>query len=211
MDNKFYKISQTDFDALIKIPGARNILTHAEIVDVNGMPVVDTVGQNMSCRHKENLTCDKMRELFGANYSGLVYFNFDTRRWNKTKYQNDDLHRHNIPCVEDVYAWKSELEQEETFRDYELVASVVMAVSNKGFPGWAKPVRRPVFDEKGTSAVGTIVRRSRKTGKILSVPSNWVGLFAFNNWHGAMWRGASYGARDQKYHQAILEFACRKK
>ena len=45
MDNKFYKISQTDFDALIKIPGARNILTHAEIVDVKEEVFENTKGE----------------------------------------------------------------------------------------------------------------------------------------------------------------------
>lgn len=211
MDNKFYKISQTDFDALMKIPGTQSILTHADIVDVHGNPVIEDGEKKVRRKRKEILTCDKMRELFGANYSGLIYFNFDTKRWNKTKYQDDDLQRHNISCVEEVYDWKRELEQEESFKDYELVATVTMAIAGKHFTSWSDVVKKPKYDETGASSVGTIVRRSRKTGKILRVPANWVCLFACSRWPGAMWRGASYGSRDAKYHQAMLDLHCRGK
>ena len=35
---------------------------------------------------KELLTTNKMRDLFGASYENIVYFNFDTECWNRSKY-----------------------------------------------------------------------------------------------------------------------------
>ena len=42
--------------------------------------------KNKTVKPVEVLTDDKMRDLFGTNYSNIIYYNYDKGAWNRNEY-----------------------------------------------------------------------------------------------------------------------------
>lgn len=135
---------------------------------------------------KELLTDDKMRELFGANYEGLMYYNFDSGKWNCERFCG-----YCVPYQEETEKMakklKKMLEETPQFKNWDVVACVTTLIRDKYFSGMAQKVNHPRFNKKGKSVVGTIVRRDKTTGKILPVPVDWSGVFKADSICGAIW------------------------
>lgn len=125
---------------------------------------------------KEVLTNEKMRELFGADYRFVEWFDYDTGRTCKdaTVSKMDKIIYRNF---------KSLLKSDARFSNkYELVAVVSLSInaypySNSPFVG--QVVRKPKYVKPNvkflgeTGFAGTIICRDKKTGNILTVPNKW--------------------------------------
>lgn len=124
---------------------------------------------------KERLTDEKVRNYLGTNYEGAMYYNFDDMMW-----KSDKCLGYVMPYQDNhekmLWSLKAVLEQEVKFSGFELVAVVTMAVKDRFFPGVGEKVSHPFFARSGTGVVGTIIRRDRKTGKLLPLPCNWNGV-----------------------------------
>ena len=162
-----YRISQTDYNALVAhMQQIQNILKRAVVVDECSDEKSVPVTKNTIVT--EPLHISRIQELFGANYKGVLLYNFETQQWNRSEYQGvqavatnsgTDLIRKNWP---------------DKFTD--LVAMATMTMNGANFCGWCEPVKKPVFSQKGSAVVATFVCRDKATGKILPLPVNWIGV-----------------------------------
>ncbi len=153
------------------------------------MQVVGGLGADKASaeqQNKEILTDDKMRELFGTNYEGLMYYNFDSGKWNCERFYG-----YCVPYQEETEKMaknlKKMLEETPQFKNWDVVACVTTLIRDKYFSGMAQKVNRPRFNKKGKSVVGTIVCRDKATGKIMPVPVDWSGVFTADSICGAIW------------------------
>ncbi len=136
--------------------------------------------------NKEILTDLKMQELFGANYEGLMYYNFDAGKWNCDRFMGFCV-PYQDKTEQAAIELKKILDAELERKNWEVVAIVTTLIRDKYFMGVGERVNRPRFNAKGRSVVGTIVRRDKNTGKILTVPVDWIGVFNDNTLCGAIW------------------------
>lgn len=140
----------------------------------------------------EKLTDEKMQNLFGVNYSGIMYYNYDTKSWCGDKYLGYCMPYQDV-VEKDAVAFKRVLEAEPDFKNFELVAFATMLIKDMYFPGVAKKIVHPFFNQRGRAVVGTVVVRNKKDGKILPLPSDWVGVYlpeiGYCNaiWYGPKW------------------------
>lgn len=175
-ENITVQIAGDDFDRLIAIPQAREILLNKAKIIYPENSVINCVPE-MSAYKKESLTIDKMRQLFGQNYDGLLYYNFDNGQWNTNKYRGYAINKQK-EHTHAALQFKDVLERSPEFVDYELIALVVMAIRGRLFPGVGQRKMCPVYNafSNGDAALGTIVRRDKKNGQILPVPNEWLGV-----------------------------------
>lgn len=188
-----YTMSQADYNALVEyVSKIQSILENTTVVpnhkfdksdNVRGASVqyntvCETPSQTVYC--KEELNERKMMDLFGANYRGILYYNFDTNSWNTHNYRGCASIDADTMGRKAGYL-KEFLENMSRFSDFELVAYVTMLNKSDSFPGWCEVLEKPVFSRLGESVLANIVCRSRKSGKILPVPSGWIGIRAFKN------------------------------
>lgn len=142
---------------------------------------------------KERLTITKMRKLFDANYSGVIAYSFDLKKWNTTTYLN-----YKIPgqLVDTRIAWrmKHEVDCDPRFVGFELVGMAVMLVDGAGVGprGMLHVMHDPIFSLNGNAIVGTIVVRDVNSGKIVPLSRSWLYVHADNNraelaQHAAQW------------------------
>ena len=166
-----YRISQSDYNALVAhLQQIQNILGRAVIVDETEHQVVAS-GDNKA-DVAEQLNVSRMQELFGANYKGILLYNFESQLWNRSEYQGakpDLADCSNADSVRKSWPDKS----------MDLVALATMTINDANFKGWCEPVQKPVFSQKGNSVVATFVCRDKVTGKILPLPTNWIGVSGF--------------------------------
>ncbi len=140
----------------------------------------------------EKLTDEKMKQLFGVNYSGIMYYNYDTKSWCAERYLGYCMPFQD-KVEKDAFVFKQVLEDEPDFRNFELVAFATMLIKNRYFPGVANKIVRPFFNQKGSAVVGTIVVRDIKDGKILPLSSDWVGVYFPKVGHcDAIWYGPKW-------------------
>lgn len=200
------RISKDDLNQLLAIPQVRNIIARYVDADLN---------DNGGGYKRELLTIEKMRLLFGQNYDGLVYYNYDTCQWNTNKYRGYTINNQETH-TEQANEFKGVLERCPEFADYELVALAVMAIRGRLFPGFAHAMHCPTYNliANGDAAVGTIVRRDRKTGRILSVPNDWLGVLEFDEEmvakRGAK-RFASFGVTSPEFRRQLLKIHGKQK
>ncbi len=158
--------------------------------------------------NKERLTDDKIQKCLGANYEGVMYYNFDAGKWKSNVCLECDM-PYQDRFEKLMWEFKAVLERDVKFSGYELVAVVTMVVKERLFPGVGGRVTRPFFTRGGTGVVGTIVRRDKKTGKLLSMPSNWNGvgvskLGGFDAiWYGPKWF-AMAGIENPEFRHALI-------
>lgn len=126
--------------------------------------------------NKEFLDVAKLRELFGANYDFIEFFDYDTGRLNsghKVSKSDDIIYRN----------FKNILSKDARFNNhYELAAVVSLSVSPYPYSDVndGQIVRKPKYVKPSikflgqTGFAGAIVCRDKNTGKILPVPSKWL-------------------------------------
>lgn len=101
---------------------------------------------------QEVLTDDKMRQVFGASYSNVVSFNFDTGRWNKRKYRGYPISDQFLD-TNNAKLMKSVFDKDSCAHGYELAAVASRAVDGV--------------------LSGAVVVRDLTDGKIIKQPSRW--------------------------------------
>jgi len=158
---KTYTLTQRDYDILL------SSVLHNPIA----LGVLQRIAGNTSDKLDEN----KMSELFSANYHGITYFNFETNKWNRNNYKIDAKKHQGIDTVH-AQELKRNIEQDPNMRDIEVIAAVAMTINEPDYPGWGEIIHNPKFSATGKSVIGTIVRRDKRTGKILPVTSEWMGI-----------------------------------
>lgn len=127
-----------------------------------------------SVPEKEILTAGKMRNLFGASYENIVYFNFDTESWNRSRYLGFTIGNQAVDA-RDAMEMKRVLEQKPEMQQLEVVASVTMATPDSEYPGTGNIAKNPIY-KRSANIVGTLILRDKTTGKILPVAPCWVGV-----------------------------------
>lgn len=137
---------------------------------------------------KELLTTNKMRDLFGASYENIVYFNFDTECWNRSKYLGFTIGDQTIDA-RNAMEMKRMVEMEPEMQDLEVVASVTMSTTNAEYPGNGN-VASAVKYKRDRNIVGTLVLRDKTTGKILPVVPCWLGVENYSKVSVAAFYGA---------------------
>ena len=168
----------------------------------------ENIGRIEWGENKERLTDDIIQGYLGANYEGVMYYNFDAGKWKSNVCLECDM-PYQDRFEKLMWEFKAVLEREARFSGYELVAVVTMVVKERLFPGVGGRVTRPFFTRGGTGVVGTIVRRDKKTGKLLSVPSNWNGigvskLGGFDAiWYGPKWFALA-GIENPEFRNALI-------
>ena len=116
-----------------------------------------------------------MREVFGANYAGLVYYDFERGQWNRNEYMGLAIKNQHFNTNQ-ALELKRLVERDDAFNDLEIIAVASIAIAEENYPGWSKPIFNPTYYKHGQSIVSTIVRRDRRTGKILPVANEWMGV-----------------------------------
>ena len=150
-------------------------LESARLVPTLSLPQPDLTG-------KEILTSKKMQSMFGANYQGLLYFNFDLCKWNTKDYLGYKLKPYEANEKE-LYLTKEILEADKRLQNQEIVAMATMLVDNMNYPGYAEIATSPTFNPNGNAVLGTIVLRDLLSKKILPVPvmTHWMGVERYRN------------------------------
>lgn len=129
--------------------------------------------KNKTVKPVEVLTDDKMRDLFGTNYSNIIYYNYDKGAWNRNEYLGYDLTVANhmtsqywAPAVKGII--------DREYANIELVACVVMMIEARDYKRGGAIVKAPHFDPLGTAFVGNVVYRNRRSHKIAPIGSDWI-------------------------------------
>lgn len=218
-----YELSQEGYEALMKMgDNAKNILAQYST------PIRTTQQESFwqrvksSLHHipkdkKERLTSEKMQELFGANYRGIVYYNFDKKVHFSLGYEGA-LSASAPIAPNNAAECKTVLEHEPLFSDREVVATVVMSIApQKSGTSMiqGKKIKNPVHAPQGSTVVGTLVTRNCTTGKINPVPTTWLGVCNDGIKYNAGARKAEFFAEllglNAKYRQAMLELHINQK
>jgi len=157
------RLTKEERDFLISVGGnrARKILSHA--TEIN--PALP--------ENQEILTDKKMNELFsGKPY--ILYYNFDASNWNSARFMGHV--RPNITKdTYDVIEMKKTLEKQLNFIDKEIVAVVIITAIR--YPGWGDLTHyHAICPDAKNTAVGTLVCRNKKTGKIMQQPKQYIGI-----------------------------------
>lgn len=155
MSDKTYTLTQRDYDILVK--------------ETLNNPTALGVLQRIAGQTNDKLDDKKMSELFGTNYHGIIYYNFETNTWNR---KNPNAGIDTTHALE----LKKRVETDPKMRDIEIIAAVAMPISETEYPGWGAVVHNPKYSSTGNSIVGTVVRRDKRTGKILPIASGWIGI-----------------------------------
>lgn len=114
-------------------------------------------------KNKEILTDDKMRTLFVANFSDVLYFNFDNGRWNKRKYQGVKIADQFLD-TNNAKEMKRTLDPYLNKNGYELVAVAARGAIDEGTPP----------NDFSRDIIGSIVIRDLYSGKIIPSPTSWL-------------------------------------
>lgn len=213
-----YELTQEGYDALAKLGGdvERILAKHTAPIQQPAkkpgwIQRIKQLGLGRGNDKRERLTDVKMQELFGANYRGIIYYNFDKQSTFSSGYSGAlDAADHIIPTY--VHSCRVVLEREPLFADREIVATVVMSTAQQK-PAPASVQGRefinPVHAPQGSVVVGTLVTRDCATGKINPVPTSWLGVCNDGIKINAAARKANLFAEllemNAKYRQAMLE------
>ena len=134
---------------------------------------MDNLNENAK-EHYGLLTESIMRDLFGANYNNIFYYNFDTKTFSNTHkgqpcYMNAivDVDSKGLPYLPMAVNW--------FLGEYglEMVAAVAM-ITGQHSKKYGEFVKNPRFDKNGKNVVCTIVTRNIVSSKINPVDTNWV-------------------------------------
>lgn len=123
---------------------------------------------------KEILTDGKMKNLFGASYENIVYFNFDTECWNRSRYLGFTMGDQSVDA-RNAMEMKQMVEKEPEMQGLEVVASVTMSTPDCEYPGTGNIAGKPTY-KRARNIVGTLILRDKVSGKILPPAPCWLGV-----------------------------------
>lgn len=142
---------------------------------------VDNIGKNMQQKKSsfEKLSDNKMRQLLGAKYQAVLFYNFDAKKWNADEFIGKPMLGvcNNIAAANSL---KANIELCPEFKNLEVAALVFMPIASEKYPGFGGFLSNPSFCMRqysfnGQAAVATIVVRDLNSGNILPVSSFWIG------------------------------------
>lgn len=118
-------------------------------------------------------TDDQAGSLYGCDSSNILYYNYDTEKWNK-----DEFLGHKLPYsrYDAVLAmnFKYHLESDHRYSTrYELASIAVRIVPT--FPGVGKVVENPA-PGNGTTILGALISRCKETGVLVPTHNRWIGV-----------------------------------
>ena len=213
-----YKITQTDYNilknALVVLSSKVSGLSHACAL-ANAKNVMERIQPIPKIVNgKEVLTDDKMRELFGMNYDGILYYNFDAKKWNTGKYMGIPVKGQDIDTANAI-EMQIKMHRMKEFADFELVAVVTMLVPSNLFSTCDNIVENPQYDMSGNAVLGTIVKRGKVSGRILPMVNRWVPVRRYID-HDTACADGSYrfvfeGATNPLYSKLLVEKLCQHK
>lgn len=148
-------------------------------------------GQNNTT--KQTLNTSKMKDLFGANYDKVLYFNFDNSQWNRSDYLGFST-GNQLTDTDQAYKFQEKLRPHLSKSNFEIVATVTMSVNNTEYPGTNKSTIRTPDYKRANNIIGTVILRDKTTGKIFK-PNAWMGI----NKYQMMSAAAFFGANDFMY------------
>ena len=177
-----YILTQSEYDILTRnLQEIQVILSNATIIDSKTQKILERPPVVV-----EKLTSSKMQELFGTNYHHILYYNFDSGRWNTDRIMGWKL-TNDLKATIMCQNLKDILEHAPEFNNLDVVAVVYMPVVKKNInPGTILENPKPAtkLPTNATSAaqnqlgchgaVGTIVCRNKNTGQIRPVPNQWI-------------------------------------
>lgn len=146
---------------------------------------------------KETLETSKMKDLFGANYTKILYFDFDNNQWNRSDYLGFSTGNQSTDTVQ-ANKFRNTLQPRLSKFGFEIVATITMAVSDSEYPGTNKSTTNTPSYKRANNIIGTVILRDKATGKILK-PNTWMGI----NKYQMMSTAAFFGANDFMYRICI--------
>ncbi|MDE6250719.1 MAG: hypothetical protein K2M34_03745 [Alphaproteobacteria bacterium] len=143
----------------------------------------------------EKLTDDVVKRLVG--HTNVVYYNCETNAWNTSKYNGHTIDKQDADTKR-VKEFKSIMEKIPLFSMlYEFAASVTMTIDIDSvlYPVWCVQIGKPKYSRNGTTVVGNIIVRDKKTGEYELYGKSWVGVLNFCTPDVAVFEGANRFAR----------------
>ena len=166
----------------------------------------------------EKITADKMQKLFGANYSGISYYDFRTGHAVYAPAFSDTASSKYLPVLGNrgqkyiEYIAQRHAEPQvlsiSKSDDKQMSALAVMNIASENYPGRYQGVLSPSFHRNGRGVVCNAIYCSTRTGEILPVSDKWYGVVDFGDMRIAsdvvMHRGlCDLLAQTQRYHVLI--------
>lgn len=127
-------------------------------------------------RHCGLLTQNALRDLFGANYNNIFYYNFDIKKFGST-YKEVPFYMGTPLSVNEKALQYCPRALNYLLAEYnmQLAAAVVMLTGQHDMKR-GELIKNPTFDKNGRNIVGTIVTRNMITSDINPYNGNWVSL-----------------------------------
>lgn len=140
------------------------------------------------------LTDDIVNRLVG--HTNVVYYNCEKNVWNTNTYNGYKIDSQEIDTAS-VKFFKTVIEKEEFFiQHYEFAASITMTIDRASFPGYAKAITNPKYNQNGTAVVGNIIVKNKATGNYELYCKSWIGVFNYELPDFAVYDGAYWFADD---------------
>lgn len=171
---KFYKFSEENYkqlsDELHRFGNnkkAINLLNSAVVVFVNGKQATENTQRIDNT--KEVLTDNKMKKIFGANYKGLIFYNFDFEKWN-VKNPIESVLKNKTYTLNLI---KRIMDQKMQNLHLELVSLVTMPVADANYIGWGRSLGQQKYDKSGHILAGALWWRDKISGKLCRFNNCW--------------------------------------
>ncbi len=164
----------------------KNINKVMDVLNKSDMPAIRIAAPASSKQNEVQhmLTEEKMRDMFGAHYDSVMYYNFDFNKWNRDTYMGYSVNAE--PVWQAAATWfKSAVEAIPMFNAYEVVALVIMA-AKYNLKTKAALIKNPAGAEDSTNMLGNVIFRNRKTKKVLPVSDLWLRLEEFDTKEAAV-------------------------
>ena len=162
---KNYKISAEKYNILMRSINDADLTTAMDVLKSLTRQETKIVSE----KKQECLTNKKMREIFGKTYNGLVFYNFDLKKWNGKSVDLSKLKNNSY----EINLVKRVLEAEIKELDFELVALVTMSISDSKYVRWGRAIDNAKYDAKGHVLVGGLLWRDKVNGRVLSGGVGW--------------------------------------
>lgn len=172
--NKFYKFTEENYKQLSaelhkfgNVKNAIDLLNGADVIFVKEKKVqknTDSINNQ-----KEVLTNKKMKKIFGANYSGLIFYNFDFEKWN-VKNPMESVLKNKTYTLNLI---KRIMDKKMQDLHLELVSLVTMPVADANYIGWGRSLGQQKFDKSGHVLAGTLLWRDKVSGKLYWFDNGW--------------------------------------
>lgn len=158
---------------------------------------------------KEVLDDAKARQLFGANYGGVVFYDLERGTWNKNVYLGKYIEYQDVDAV-CAKKMQKVLSRRPEFEAAEVIGCATMLIEdNLVWPVRGAEIKNATYCPTGTTVAGTLIRRDKQTGKILPIAKSWVAVncyvtrnFAARNIARSF---AAFTMLDRKFQQTLIQ------